>query len=131
MATTIVTGRKLALTVNSKGYDAQCSMAVLKYQNVIQTYQTLDGPKSIVTGTEGTLEVDMFIDFGETSGLMDDLWTAAGTGTAVAFTLVVDATTDKTFTGFVIPQFPEVGGAANDALTTKITFVIDGTVSKA
>jgi hypothetical protein len=37
---------------------------------------------------------------------------------------------ESTFTGNCIPQFPTVGGPAGDALTTSITFVLDGPVTR-
>ena len=43
MATTVITGRDLALTIDSKAYDAQATSVTLVNSPTIDTYQTLDG----------------------------------------------------------------------------------------
>ena len=43
MATTVITGRDITLTIASTGYDAQTTSAVLSNSPTISTYQTLDG----------------------------------------------------------------------------------------
>jgi hypothetical protein len=129
MATFIGTGRDLTLTIDADTWNPQTSSAVLSYENTTQTYQTLDGPVSVVTGQEGTLEVTGFQDFGEAGSLFDALWVAAENATPIAFELTT--TNGVTFSGDVIPQFPSVGSAADAALESSINFVISGGITKA
>lgn len=128
MPTYIATGRDLTLTLDGGAWSPQTGQVTLSYSNQIETYQTLSGPTSIVTGTEGTLDVTAFADTGEVGSLFDSLWAAADTGASVAFALAVNG---KTFSGDCIPQFPTIGGAAEDALSSDISFVIDGSVTLA
>ena len=43
MATTVITGRDLTLTIASTNYDAQATSVILSNSPTIDTYQTLDG----------------------------------------------------------------------------------------
>lgn len=128
MPTIIKTGRALTLTLDGDDWNPQVSQVVLSYANTTETYQTLDGPVSIVTGTEGSLAVSGFQDYAQAgTGLCDALWSAAETGTAIPCVLDDGA---QEFTFDVLPQFPPVGGEANAALTFDLTFVLDGEVTK-
>jgi hypothetical protein len=45
---------------------------------------------------------------------------------------LVSPQADRSFTGDIFPNFPEAGGAATDALTVTVEFVVvDGSVSRA
>lgn len=128
MPTIIKTGRALTLTIDGDTWNPQVSQVTLTYTNTTETYQTLDGPVSIATGTEGSLAVSGFQDYAQAgTGLCDALWTAADAGTAIG--CVLDDG-EQEFTFDVVPQYPPVGGEANAALTFDITFVLDGGVSK-
>jgi len=59
----------------------------------------------------------------------DAIYAAAVAGTPVSFELAADGPT--TFTGNIIPTYPNVGGAADSALEVDITFEVDGDVTKA
>jgi hypothetical protein len=59
--------------------------------------------------------------------LFDAAGAAGDTGIGFSFTA-----NGSVFTGDIFPNFPEVGGAATDALTVTVEFVVvDGAVSRA
>jgi hypothetical protein len=63
------------------------------------------------------------------SDFLDALWTASGTpDTSIPFVLTCNS---QTFTGSLFPEYPNVGGAGNDALTWSVTFQCAGVPTKA
>lgn len=129
MATYVTTGENLTITVSGQAISPQCKSVELNYENSVETVRTLTGSKSYISGTTGTLVVSMFQDVSEASSFTEALWSAAETGTSVSFTLQVGGGSGTTFTGNVVPQFPTIGGAADAALESSITFTIDGAVT--
>ena len=83
MATTIITGRDLSLTIDSKTYDAQASSVVLNLASNRQEYDVLDGKVYKTLNDTGTLDVEMFADWGAAGSLCEALWTAAKTAPAI------------------------------------------------
>lgn len=135
MPTVINNGRSITFEIDGESYEYQASTVVLNQQNTVQTYDTLAGQTSIVTNVGGTLDTTVYTDWAESAGagLMDTLWDAADAGTSIGFEMVASNVAedhDTTFTGNCIPQFPTVGGPAGDALSTSITFVLDGVVTR-
>lgn len=133
MATTIITGRDLSLTINSVDYGAQASSVTMSLENDRQEYDVLDGTVYKTVKTTGTLSVELMQDWGIASGsICEALWAAAKSApdTPIAFSFV--ANTGATFTGNVYPVFPDAGGAAADALMASLEFTIqDGDVTLA
>lgn len=122
MATTIVTGRELALTIDSATYDAQVTTATLSNARDRQMFQTLDGKVWKVIDDVWTMNVEMLADWGATGSLCEAMWakaeTAPDTGLSYSFT----AATGAVFAGTLYPEFPQVGGTAPDAQTVTYTF---------
>lgn len=130
MATTIITGRDLSLTIDSKAYDAQASTVSLSNTVNQQEYQVLDGKVYKTIDKSAELTVEMYADWGATGSLCEALWTAANTAPDTALAFSFTAATGSVFTGNLYPVYPEVGGTAPDAQTVSITFVVkDGTVT--
>ena len=130
MATTIITGRDLSLTINSDAYDAQASTVTLTNELNQQVYEVLDGRIYKTLDKTATLEVEMFADWGAANSLCEAMWTAADTApdTGLAFSFTAD--TGAVFTGSVLPAYPPVGGTANDAQTVTMSLVVvDGEVT--
>ena len=73
----------------------------------------------------GTLDIEMFADWGVVGGLCAQLWDAAKSApdTSLSFSFVAGAT--STIAGKVFPAFPPQGGAATDVLSTSVSLVID------
>jgi hypothetical protein len=121
---TVITGRDLALTIDSKAYDAQATSVTLTTDVQRETYQTLDGKVRKTIDSSGTLAVELLADWGAASSLCEAMWTAANTSpdTALAFSLT--AVTGAVFTGTAFPSFPVVSGTAPDAQTVSLSLEV-------
>ena len=133
MALEYVTGRDLSLTIDGDVYNdvaASVTLTVVPNQQVLETlagraYKTID--------YTATLDVELYQDWGSVSpaSVCDALFAAAGSGqdTPVGFSFDANG---SVFSGDVFALQPTAGGAATDALTTSISFVVvDGAVSLA
>jgi hypothetical protein len=127
MATTSITGRSLTLTIGGKTYADQASTVVLSIDNNQQVLETLSGRAYKSIDWSGTLEVDLYADWGVATGLCAQLWdaTKSAPDTSLAFTFVAGSTPFSTISGKAFPAYPPQGGAATDVLTTKVSLVID------
>ena len=130
MATTIETGRDIALTIATVNYDEQISSGTFTFQDATASVETLNGTVDYVVDNEkGTLDLVIFQDWGKTGSLCDALWDAADT--APVTTLTATGTINgKVVTCSVLPKRPAFGGAAPDALTTTVSLPIRS-ISKA
>jgi hypothetical protein len=122
MATTIITGRQIAFTIDSDVYDAQATSATLTVASTINTYQTLDGKAYYTTDTQGTFAVEMLADWGAGSSLCEALWSAATSAPQTPLAVSLTATTGAVFTFSVQPILPSAGGTAPDAQTVSLSF---------
>lgn len=130
MATTIVTGRDLALTIDSKSYDAQASTVTLTVTNDQQVYQVLDGKVYKTIDVNAELAVEMLADWGASGSLCEALWGAADSAPDTGLSFSFTAATGAVFTGNVFPNYPAAGGTAPDAQTVSVTLVVkDGDVT--
>ena len=127
MATTVITGRDLTLTIASKNYDEQALSATLTNEAQIEVYQTLYNKAYKNIDNQWTFEIEMLADWGAASSLNEAMWTACETAPNTTLEVVLTATTGATFTFDVYPVFPSVGGSAPDAQTVTMSFVVDGT----
>ena len=130
MATTIITGRDLTLTIASTSYDAQATSAVLSNDPTVETYQTLDGKAYKHIDDQWTFEVEMLADWGATSSLCEALWTACESAPNTTLAVSLTAVSGAVFAFNVMPVFPSVGGTAPDAQTVSLSFVVVGTPSE-
>ena len=124
MATTVITGRDLSLTIDSKSYDAQATSINLSNAPTIDAYQTLDGKVFRHTDDTWTLTVDMLADWGAASSICEALWTAAETAPNTALTGTLTAVTGAAFGISVLPVFPPVSGTAPGAQTISLSFTV-------
>lgn len=130
MATTVVTGRDLSLTINSVNYDAQSSSVTLTNTNNQQVYEVLDGRAYKTLDKTAELAVEMFADWGAAGSICEALWTAADSAPDTALTFSFTAATGAVFAGSLYPVYPPIGGTAPDAQTVSLTFVVkDGEVT--
>lgn len=130
MATTITTGRDLALTIDSKSYDAQASTVTLSNTVNQQALEVLDGRAYRTLDKTAELAVEMFADWGAAGSLCEALWTAADTAPDTALAFSFTSATGAVFTGNLFPVYPPVGGTAPDVQTVSLTFVVkDGEVT--
>ena len=127
MPTTIITGRDLVVTIATVNYDAQASSAVLSVDSTVETYQTLDGQAYKHINDQWSFEISMLADWGAASSLCEALWTACETAPNTVLAVSLTAVTGAVFTFNVMPVFPSVGGAAPDAQTVDLSFIVVGT----
>lgn len=127
MATTVITGRDLSLTIASKDYDAQALSVTLSNSPTIDTYQTLDGKAYKHTDDQWTLTVEILSDWGAgTNSVCKALWNAAESAPNTALSGTLTAVSGNTFGISVLPVFPSVGGSGKDAQTQTLTFTVIG-----
>jgi len=127
MATTAITGRSLTLTIGGKTYADQSATVTLSMDNNQQVLETLAGRAYKSVDYSGTLDVEMYADWGVAAGLCAQLWdaTKSAPDTSLAFTFVAGSTPYSTITGKCFPAYPPQGGAATDVLMTTVSLVID------
>jgi hypothetical protein len=127
MPTTIITGRDLVVTIATTNYDAQATSATLANSPTVETYQTLDGKAYKHIDDQWTFDVSMLADWGAASSLCEALWTACDSAPNTVLGVSLTAITGAVFAFDVMPVFPAVGGAAPDAQTVDLSFVVVGT----
>jgi len=122
--TTIITGRDLTLTIATVNYDAQATSATLSNSPTVTTYQTLDGKAYKHIDDQWTFDVEMLADWGAASSLCEALWTAWETAPNTTLAASLTAATGAVFAFNVMPVVPSIGGAAPDAQTVSLSFVV-------
>jgi hypothetical protein len=127
MATTVVTGRDLTLTIASTSYDAQATSATLSNEHTIETYQTLDGRAFKAIDDNWTFAVELLSDWGAASSLCEAMWAAAESSPNTTLAVSLTAATGAVFAFNVLPIFPSAGGAAPGAQTQSWSFQVVGT----
>jgi hypothetical protein len=123
MATTVITGRDLSLTIDSKNYGDQVTSVSLETTLERNKYETIDGKIFFALDTEAVINVEMLADWGANSpsSICEALWTAASTAPNTALTYTFTAASGAVFTGSVYPSFPAAGGTGKDAQTVTVT----------
>ena len=127
----VYTGRNLTISIATVSYSAQITSCTLTPTQNTNQYVTLTSQFAKQEPVTWSLDVEGFQDWltGATPGFSSALYTAAATGTAVAFSFVVTAGTARTITGNIIPVFGDIGGAAVEALTQSYSFPVDGAIT--
>lgn len=127
----VYTGRNLTISIATVSYSSQvASVKLVPTQNTNQ-YVSLTTTMAKQEAVTWTLDVTGWQDWltGASPGFSSALYTAAATGTAVAFSFVVTAGTARTITGNIIPVFAEIGGDATAALEQTYSFPVDGSIT--
>jgi hypothetical protein len=132
MATTIIQGRSLSLTIDGDTYNDQASVVTLVRSAERSTFEVLSGTAYKTLNYTAELQVEMYADWGAAGSLCEALWNAADTApdTALAFSFEANG---ATFTGNCFPSFPDAGGADPvTAITVNVTLTVeDGDVTLA
>jgi hypothetical protein len=127
MPTTIITGRDVSFTLDTKNYDAQTSSATLSCDTIIETYQTLDGRAYKAIDDSWTLDVEMLADWGASGSLCEAMWSACESAPNTTLAVSLTAATGAVFACNVLPVFPSVGGSAPGAQTVTMSMQVVGT----
>jgi hypothetical protein len=130
MATTVITGRDLSVTIATKNYNEQATSATLSGDVTIETYDTLFGKAYRSIDKQWTFDVEMLADWGATDSLCEALWSAAETAPNTTLAISLTAVTGAVFAFNVLPIFPSVGGSSPDAQTVSLSFTVVGTPSE-
>lgn len=129
MATSVITGRNVSITIDSKVYDPQVLSATLTTTLDRQAYETIDGRVWNVTDNDATITIEMLADWGASTGGTDSfcetMWSKADTAPNTALTYTFLAATGASFGGSLYPSFPAAGGSGKDA--QKVTFTLQCT----
>jgi hypothetical protein len=125
MPTTVITGRDISLTIDSKAYGDQTTSTTLATALERNAYETIDGKVFFALDTTATLSITMLADWGATNSLCEAMWTAASSAPNTSLAYTFTAATGAVFTGNVLPVFPDASGTGKDAQS--ITFVLQGT----
>ena len=125
MPTTVITGRDITLTIDSKAYGDQTTATTLQTSLERNAYETIDGKVFYALDTTATLSVTMLADWGATGSLCEAMWAAASSAPNTSLSYSFTAATGAVFTGNVLPVFPDASGTGKDAQS--ITFVLQGT----
>jgi len=131
MATTVLTGRELVLTIEGDDYSDQIMSAVLTIETERLTFDTVSGRAYKVIDKNATLDIEFLADWSDASGISRALWAAADSAPDTSLTAVLTATSGDTFTFEVLPNFPNVGGSASEGQTQTISLQVDGAITEA
>jgi hypothetical protein len=131
MATTVLTGRELVLTIESVDYSDQILSAALTIETERLSFDTVSGRAYKVVDKNATLDIEFLADWSDSAGLSRALWAAADSAINTSLTAVLTATSGDTFTFEVLPNFPNVGGAASEGQTQSLSLQVDGVITEA
>ena len=129
MATTVLTGRELVLSIEAVDYSDQILSAVLTIETERLTFDTVSGRAYKYIDKNATLDIEFLADWSDASGISRALW-AAAEAPDTSLTAILTATTGDTFTFEVLPNFPNVGGAASEGQTQTLSLQVDGAITE-
>ena len=127
MATTVLSGRELVLSINGNNYSEQILSSAINFDTERLTFDTLAGKAYKYIDSNVTLDVEFLNDAGATpNSLYKALWdgTESAPDTTIAFILTLR--TGVTLTGYVLPQYPSVTATGADAQTCSVSLQVVG-----
>jgi hypothetical protein len=127
MATTILSGRQLALSVGGKTYSEQILDSAINFDTERLTFDTLAGKAYKYIDSNVTLDLTFLNDAGATpNSLYGDLWTATETAPDTALAFILTLKTGVTLTGTVLPNYPGVSASGADAQQVTVSLQVVG-----
>lgn len=129
MPASVITGRDISITIDSKVYDPQVLSATLTTTLDRQAYETIDGRIFKAVDSDATIQIEMLADWGASTGGQDSfceiMWGKANSAPDTALTYSFTAATGAVFSGSLYPSFPAAGGSGKDA--QQVTFTLQCT----
>lgn len=129
MPTSVITGRDLSITIDSKVYDPQVLSVTLATTLDRQAYETIDGRVFNAADSDATITLEMLADWGASTGGTDSfcetMWSKADTAPNTTLAYSFTAKTGAVFSGNLYPSFPAAGGTGKDA--QRVTFTLQCT----
>jgi len=127
MATTILSGRQLSLTIATKNYSEQILNSAINFATERLTFDTLAGKAFKYIDSNVTLDITFLNDAGKTpDSLYSALWTATETAPDTTLAFVLTLQTGVTLTGTVLPQYPSITGSGSDAQQCSVSLQVVG-----
>ena len=127
MATTILSGRSLTLTIATVQYAEQILDSAINFDTERLTFDTLAGKAYKYIDSNVTLDLTFLNDVGATpDSIYNALWTATESAPDTALAFVLTLRTGVTLTGTVLPQYPGVSASGADAQTCSVSLQVVG-----
>jgi hypothetical protein len=127
MATTILSGRQLSLSIGAKTYSEQILDSAINFDTERLTFDTLAGKAYKYIDSNVTLDLTFLNDVGATpNSLYGDLWTATETAPDTALNFILTLRTGVTLTGTVLPNYPGVSASGADAQQVTVSLQVVG-----
>ena len=130
MATTILSGRSLILTIATKDYSDQILTADLTIDTERLTFDTIAGRAYKYLDNNAVLNLTFLNDIGETDSITKALWDATETAPDTTLAAVLTVKTGKTFTFNVLPSWPSQGGSGSDAQQVTVALQVVGSITE-
>ena len=128
MATTILSGRQLTLTIATVAYSEQILDSAINFDTERLTFDTLAGKAYKYIDSNVTLDINFLNDAGKTSpgSLYKALWDATESAPDTTLAFVLTLATGITLTGAVLPQYPPITATGADAQTCSVSLQVVG-----
>lgn len=128
MATTILSGRQLTLTIATVAYSEQILDSAINFDTERLTFDTLAGKAFKYIDSNVTLDLTFLNDAGKTSpgSLYKALWDATESAPDTTLAFVLTLATGITLTGAVLPLYPGISASGSDAQTCSVSLQVVG-----
>jgi hypothetical protein len=131
VATTVLTGRDLVLTIASKNYSDQILSAAVTIETERLTLDTLAGRAYKFIDSNAVLDIEFLNDAGETpDSLTKALWDATEGAPDTPLAAVLTIATGRSLTFSVLPNYPSIGATASEAQTVTTSLQIVGAITE-
>jgi hypothetical protein len=127
MATTILSGRQLTLSVNGNSYSEQITSSAINFDTERLTFDTLAGKAYKYIDSNVTLDIEFLNDAGATpNSLYKVLWDGTESAPDITIAFIMTLRTGVTLTGLVLPQYPSVTASGGDVQTCSVSLQVVG-----
>ena len=127
MATTVLSGRQITLTIATKNYSEQILSSAINFDTERLTFDTLAGKAYKYIDSNVTLDLEFLNDMGATpDSLYKALWDATESNPDTTLAFVMTLRTGVTLTGTVLPQYPGISASGADAQTCSVSLQVVG-----
>jgi hypothetical protein len=127
MATTILSGRQLILSVNGLNFSEQITSSAINFDTERLIFDTLAGKRYKYIDSNVTLDVEFLNDAGATpNSLYTLLFDGTDTAPDTTIPFIMTLQTGVTLTGSVLPQYPSITGSGADVQTCSVSLQVVG-----
>jgi hypothetical protein len=128
MATTILSGRQLTLTIATVAYSEQILDSAINFDTERLTFDTLAGKAFKYIDSNVTLDLTFLNDAGKTSpgSLYKALWDATESAPDTVLAFVLTLATGVSLAGNVLPVYPGISASGSDAQTCSVSLQVVG-----